>query len=51
MGFSDKFIAKLWETDELKIFELRKGNNIFKTYISKIWFVSRVYKRSFRTQY
>ena len=25
MGFSDKFIAKLWETSEISIFEVRKN--------------------------
>ncbi|MBR4163606.1 MAG: carbamoyl-phosphate synthase large subunit, partial [Solobacterium sp.] len=29
MGFSDPFIAKLWNTDELSIFNLRKENKIF----------------------
>ena len=24
LGFSDKFIAKLWETEEIKVFEMRK---------------------------
>ncbi|MBE6764476.1 MAG: carbamoyl-phosphate synthase large subunit [Ruminococcaceae bacterium] len=32
MGFSDKFIAKLWETDELDVFETRRSNNIFPVY-------------------
>ncbi|MBO5888536.1 MAG: carbamoyl-phosphate synthase large subunit, partial [Clostridia bacterium] len=29
MGFSDKFIAKLWGTTELKVYELRKKEAIF----------------------
>ncbi len=32
MGFSDKFIAKLWETDEEKIFGIRKENKLFPVY-------------------
>ncbi|MBQ8043283.1 MAG: carbamoyl-phosphate synthase large subunit, partial [Clostridia bacterium] len=32
MGFSDKFIAKLWETDEIQVFNLRKGNKVFPIY-------------------
>ena len=32
MGFSDKFIAKLWGTDEIKIFEMRKENKLFPVY-------------------
>ncbi len=28
MGFSDKFIAKLWETDELSVYHQRKGAGI-----------------------
>lgn len=31
-GFSDKFIAKLWNAGETDIFELRKKNNIFPVY-------------------
>ncbi len=29
MGFSDKFIAKLWNTEEIKIFEARREKGIF----------------------
>lgn len=32
MGFSDKYIAKLWETSEIKIFEIRKENKLFPIY-------------------
>jgi len=32
MGFSDKFIAKLWDKDEFEIYEFRKKNNIFPVY-------------------
>ena len=32
MGFSDKFIARLWEIDELEVFNLRKKNNIFPVF-------------------
>lgn len=32
MGFSDKYIAKIWETTEEKIYELRKENKIFPVY-------------------
>ncbi|MBR2344147.1 MAG: carbamoyl-phosphate synthase large subunit [Clostridia bacterium] len=32
MGFSDKYIAKLWQTDELSVVELRKKNGIIPTY-------------------
>ncbi len=32
MGFSDKFIAKLWGLSELEVFNLRKENNIFPVY-------------------
>ncbi|MBR2860407.1 MAG: carbamoyl-phosphate synthase large subunit [Clostridia bacterium] len=32
MGFSDKFIAKLWECPEIDVFNLRKENNIFPIY-------------------
>ncbi len=28
MGFSDKYIAKLWNTDELSVYNLRKSNGI-----------------------
>ena len=29
MGFSDKFIAKLWNCKEIEVYNLRKENNIF----------------------
>jgi len=32
MGFGDKFIAKLWNTKEIDIFNLRKANNIFPVF-------------------
>ena len=32
MGFSDKFIAKLWNTDELAIYNLRKEKSLFPIY-------------------
>ncbi|MBQ5800872.1 MAG: carbamoyl-phosphate synthase large subunit, partial [Clostridia bacterium] len=32
MGFSDKFIAMLWEKTELDIYNLRKANSIFPSY-------------------
>ncbi len=32
MGFSDKYIAKIWETTEEKIYELRKENKISPVY-------------------
>ena len=32
MGFSDKFIAKLWKCRELDVFNLRKENNIFPVF-------------------
>jgi len=32
MGFGDKFIAKLWNTKEIDIFNLRKDNNIFPVF-------------------
>ncbi len=32
MGFSDKYIARLWERKEIEIFEIRKQNNIFPVY-------------------
>ena len=32
MGFSDKFIAKLWNCDEIEIFNTRKQMNIFPVY-------------------
>ena len=32
IGFSDKFIAKLWDKEETEIYELRKKNKIFPVY-------------------
>ena len=32
MGFSDKFIAKLWGTTELAVYNLRKDNNLFPVF-------------------
>ncbi len=32
MGFSDRYIAKLWDTTELAIFNLRKEKNFFPVY-------------------
>ena len=32
MGFSDKFIAKLWGEREIEVYNLRKENNIFPIY-------------------
>ena len=32
IGFSDKFIAKLWNMDEIEVFNLRKQANIFPVY-------------------
>ncbi len=32
MGFSDKFIAKLWKTTEIDVFNIRKSNHIFPVY-------------------
>lgn len=32
MGFSDKFIAKLWEEDEIYVWNMRKVNNMFPVY-------------------
>ncbi len=32
MGFSDKFIAKLWDTSELDVYNMRKENNLFPVY-------------------
>ncbi len=34
MGFSDKFIARLWNKPELEVYNLRKENNIFPVYKS-----------------
>ena len=32
MGFSDKYIARLWKTPELDVYGLRKANNIFPVF-------------------
>jgi len=32
MGFSDKFIAKLWNVPEIEVYNLRKQHNIFPVY-------------------
>ncbi len=32
MGFGDRFIAKLWDTTELAVFNLRKEKNLFPVY-------------------
>ncbi len=32
MGFSDKFIAKLWSVDEIEVFNMRKANSLFPVY-------------------
>ncbi len=32
MGFSDKFIAKLWNCKEIEIYEIRKKNNMFPVF-------------------
>ncbi len=32
MGFCDEFIAKLWNTSEREVYELRKKNNMFPVY-------------------
>ncbi len=32
MGFSDSYIAKLWEVSELEVFEMRKQEGIFPVY-------------------
>ena len=32
MGFSDKFIARLWETDENEIYAMRHAQNLFPIY-------------------
>lgn len=32
MGFSDPYIAKLWNVDEIEVFELRKQNGIFPVF-------------------
>ncbi len=32
MGFSDKFIARLWDCKEIEIYEIRKKNNMFPVF-------------------
>jgi len=32
MGFSDKYIAKLWECNELDVFDIRKKNKLFPNF-------------------
>ncbi|MBR6765056.1 MAG: carbamoyl-phosphate synthase (glutamine-hydrolyzing) large subunit, partial [Clostridia bacterium] len=32
MGFGDKFIARLWETSEIEVYNLRKANNMFPVF-------------------
>ena len=32
MGFGDKFIAKLWKTEEIEIYNIRKENNMFPAF-------------------
>lgn len=32
MGFSDKFISKLWNMKEIEVFNFRKSNNLFPVY-------------------
>ena len=32
MGFSDKYIARLWKQTELEVYNLRKANNIFPAF-------------------
>jgi len=32
MGFSDKFIAKLWGVDEIEVYNMRKANSLFPVY-------------------
>lgn len=32
MGFSDKYIAKLWGVSEINVFEMRKSNKVFPIY-------------------
>ncbi len=32
MGFSDKYIAKIWDMAEIDVFNMRKENNIFPVY-------------------
>ncbi len=32
MGFGDEFISKLWETDEVNVYNMRKENGLFPVY-------------------
>lgn len=32
MGFGDKFIAKLWDKDEIEVYNIRKSNGIFPNF-------------------
>ncbi len=32
MGFSDKYIARLWDCDELKVYNFRRENNLYPVY-------------------
>ncbi|MBR6573089.1 MAG: carbamoyl-phosphate synthase large subunit [Clostridia bacterium] len=32
MGFSDKYVARMWNCDELKVFDFRKENNLFPVF-------------------
>jgi len=32
MGFSDKYIARLWKCDELDVYKMRKENNLFPNF-------------------
>ena len=32
MGFSDKYIARLWKCDELAVYKMRKENNLFPVF-------------------
>ncbi len=32
LGFGDEFISKLWETDEVIVYNMRKENNLFPVY-------------------
>ena len=32
MGFSDKYVARMWNCDELKVYDFRKQNNLFPVF-------------------
>ena len=32
MGFSDKYVARMWNCDELKVYDFRKENNLFPVF-------------------